>query len=104
MITRTALRIKSYAHDFRTIFVLIKTALGKTYEVANALTDESQAQIPEIYSISGKYDLIATYHLSPNTDVGRFINEELHRVPNIVDTYTMVAFRPFTKDSLQDLE
>ncbi len=88
----------------RTIFVMIKTALGKTYDVADALTDEKQAHIPEIYSISGKYDLIAKYHLPPGTDVGHFINEEVHRVPNIVDTYTMVAFRPFTKDSLQDLE
>jgi DNA-binding Lrp family transcriptional regulator len=87
----------------RTIFVLIKTALGKTYEVADALTDERCSQIPEIYSISGEYDLIAKYHLEGDVDVGRFINEELHRVPNIVDTCTMVAFRTFSKDRLQDL-
>lgn len=37
----------------RTIFVLNKTALGKTYEVANALTDEGQSYVLEIYSISG---------------------------------------------------
>lgn len=88
----------------RTIFVLIKTALGKTYEVANALTDEGQTHLPEIYSISGKYDLIAKYHLPSDIDVGHFINEDLHRVPHIVDTYTMVAFRPFTKDTLQGLD
>ena len=88
----------------RTIFVLIKTALGKTYDVASALCDEGKPHIPEIYSISGKYDLIAKYHLPANIDVGRFINDDLHRVPHIVDTYTMVAFRPFTKDTLEDLE
>jgi DNA-binding Lrp family transcriptional regulator len=88
----------------RTIFVLIKTALGKTYEVAEALTDEGKPHIPEIYSISGKYDLIAKYHLPADVDVGRFINEDLHCVPHIVDTYTMVAFRPFSKDTLRDLE
>lgn len=87
----------------RTIFVLIKTALGKTYEVAEALTDDSRSQIPEVYSISGQHDLIAKYHLEGDVDVGRFINEELHRVPNIVDTCTMVAFRTFTKDNLKDL-
>lgn len=87
----------------RTIFVLIKTALGKTYEVAHALTDDNRSQIPEVYSISGQYDLIAKYHLEGEVDVGRFINEELHRVPGIVDTCTMVAFRPFTKDTLGDL-
>ncbi|MGD9603803.1 MAG: Lrp/AsnC ligand binding domain-containing protein [Gammaproteobacteria bacterium] len=88
----------------RTIFVLIKTALGKTYDVANSLSDEAQKFIPEIYSISGKYDLIAKYHLPSDIDVGHFINEELHRVPHIVDTYTMVAFRPFTKDTQPGLE
>ena len=88
----------------RTIFVLIKTALGKTYDVASALTDEGKPHLPEIYSISGKYDLIAKYHLPADIDVGHFINEDLHRVPHIVDTYTMVAFRPFTKDTLEDLE
>ncbi len=88
----------------RTIFVLIKTALGKTYDVANALTDEAKPHIPEIYSISGKYDLIAKYHLPADIDVGHFINDDLHRVPSIIDTYTMVAFRPFSKDTLQDLE
>lgn len=87
----------------RTIFVLIKTALGRTYDVAAALSDEQRSQIPEIYSISGRYDLIAKYHLPADVDVGRFINDELHRVPDIVDTYTMVAFRPFTKDTLRDL-
>jgi DNA-binding Lrp family transcriptional regulator len=87
----------------RTIFVLIKTALGKTYDVAHELTDDSRSQIPEVYSISGTYDLIAKYHLEGDVDVGRFINEELHRVPGIVDTCTMVAFRPFTKDTLADL-
>lgn len=87
----------------RTIFVLIKTALGRTYDVAAALCDERRSQIPEIYSISGRYDLIAKYHLPADVDVGHFINEELHRVPDIVDTYTMVAFRPFSRDTLQDL-
>ena len=85
----------------RTIFVLIKTALGKTYEVAESLTEESRAVIPQVYSISGEYDLIAQYYLEGDVDIGRFINEELHRVPHIVDTHTLVAFRAFTPDRLQ---
>ena len=85
----------------RTIFVLVKTALGKTYEVANALTDESRAVIPEVYSISGQYDLIAKYYLEGDVDIGRFINEELHGTPGIVDTNTLVAFRAFAPDRLK---
>ena len=84
----------------RTIFVLIKTALGKTYEVAESLTEESREVIPQVYSISGEYDLIAQYYLEGEVDIGRFINEELHRVPHIVDTHTLVAFRAFAPDKL----
>ena len=85
----------------RTIFVMIKTALGKTYEVAESLTEENRAVIPQVYSISGEYDLIAQYYLESEVDIGRFINEELHRVPHIVDTHTLVTFRAFTPDRLQ---
>lgn len=85
----------------RTIFVLIKTALGKTYEVAELLTEESRVEIPQVYSISGEYDLIAQYYLEGEVDIGRFINEELHSVPHIVDTHTLVAFRAFARDKLQ---
>ena len=85
----------------RTIFVMIKTALGKTYEVADSLTEESRSVIPQVYSISGQYDLIAQYYLENEVDIGRFINEELHCVPHIVDTHTLVAFRAFTPDRLQ---
>jgi len=84
----------------RTFFVRIKTALGKTYEVADALTDEARAVIPEVYSISGQYDLIAKYHLEGEVDIGRFVNEELHRIPGIVDTHTLVAYRAFSRDTL----
>ena len=84
----------------RTFFVMIKTALGKTYEVADALTDEARAVIPEVYSISGQYDLIAKYHLEGEVDIGRFVNEELHRIPGIVDTHTLVAYRAFSRDTL----
>lgn len=84
----------------RTFFVMIKTALGKTYEVADALTDEARPVIPEVYSISGQYDLIAKYHLEGEVDIGRFVNEELHRIPGIVDTHTLVAYRAFSRDTL----
>lgn len=82
----------------RTIYVLIKCKLGKTYDVAAKLVDEAGDNVPLVHSISGQYDLIARYDLQANDDIGRFVNERIQRIPEIVDTNTMICFNVFTKD------
>lgn len=82
----------------RKIFVLIKCRLGKSYEVAARLIDDIE-EAPAVDSISGDYDLIATFHVDPDTDIGRFVNEKVHAVPDIVDTKTIICFNAFTKDA-----
>ncbi|WP_036259733.1 Lrp/AsnC ligand binding domain-containing protein [Methylocapsa aurea] len=74
-------------------FVEIKCALGRTYEVANAL---AQAEIAsEIYSIAGSYDILAKFYVGKEVDIGRFIGERLHVIPGILDTRTIIAFKAF---------
>lgn len=80
----------------QTIFVQIKCALGKAYEVATAIADEAETNhLHAVYSTSGAYDLIAQFHLSDDTDVGRFVNERVHVYPGIRDTYTIMALKAF---------
>ncbi len=82
----------------RKIFVLIKCQLGKSYDVAARLIDEID-EAPAVDSISGDYDLIATFFVASDTDIGRFVNENVHAIPNIVDTKTIICFNAFTKDA-----
>jgi len=77
----------------QTFFVEIKCALGRTYEVANAL---AQAEIAsEIYSIAGSYDILAKFYVGKNVDIGHFIGEKVHVIPGILDTRTIIAFKAF---------
>ncbi len=81
----------------RTFFIFIKCELGHTYGVAEKLVEDFDV-VPFVFSISGKYDLIAQYHLPGDHDIGRFINETVHKIPGIRDTETIICFNPFTAD------
>ncbi len=74
-------------------FVQIKTELGKAYDVATALADAEIAS--EIYSTAGGYDLMVKFYLEEGEDVGHFINEQVHSISGVKDTYTIVTFRAF---------
>ena len=74
-------------------FVQIKCALGKSYQVANALADAEIAS--EIYSTTGDYDLLVKFYVEPGTDIGHFINEKVQTIPGIHDTRTIITFKAF---------
>ena len=74
-------------------FVQIKCALGRTYAVASALAEAEIAS--EIYSIAGDYDILAKFYVSAGTDIGHFVGEEVHPIPGIVDTRTVITFKAF---------
>jgi DNA-binding Lrp family transcriptional regulator len=77
----------------QTFFVEIKCALGRTYEVANAL---AQAEIAsEIYSIAGHYDILAKFYVGQEVDIGHFVGEKVQTIAGIVDTRTIITFKAF---------
>ena len=77
----------------RAFFVHVKCDLGKAYEVATAIADKEIAS--EIYSTAGEFDLLVKLYLDAEQDIGQFVNEEIHSVPGIRDTYTLITFKAF---------
>jgi DNA-binding Lrp family transcriptional regulator len=77
----------------QTFFIEIKCGLGKTYQVASALADREIAS--EIYSTAGNYDILAKFHVDDGVDVGHFVAENVHPIPNIADTRTIITFKAF---------
>ncbi len=77
----------------QTFFVEIKCALGRTYEVANALAEAEIAS--EIYSIAGNYDILAKFYVEKNVDIGHFVGEKVQKISGIVDTRTIITFKAF---------
>jgi DNA-binding Lrp family transcriptional regulator len=74
-------------------FVQIKCQLGKAYQVANQLAEAEIAS--EVYSTAGDYDLLVKFYVDAGTDIGHFVNEKVHCIPGIKDTYTIITFKAF---------
>lgn len=77
----------------QTFFVEIKCALGRTYEVANALAEAEIAS--EIYSIAGGFDILAKFYVGKEVDIGHFVGEHVQRIAGIADTRTIITFKAF---------
>ena len=78
----------------QTIFVMVKCALGKAYEVAeDALSVEG---ISEVYSTSGQYDLLMKCYLDEKTDIGHFVTSQIQTLANVKDTFTIITFKAFS--------
>lgn len=78
----------------QTIFVMVKCELGRAYEVADAAVETER--VSEVYSISGQYDLMLKCYLEDEVDIGHFVNETIHGLPGIKDTFTIIAFKAFS--------
>ncbi len=74
-------------------YVQIKCELGQAYTVAAALGDAEVAS--EIHSTSGDFDLLAKVYVEDNVDIGHFVNNRIHAIEGIRDTYTILTFKAF---------
>ena len=74
-------------------FIQFKCQLGKAYDVAADLAEREIAS--EVYSISGEYDLLAKFYVETGTDIGHFVNENVHPIAGIERTLTTLTFKAF---------
>ncbi len=82
----------------KTIFVMAKCELGRAYAVADQAVQEI-AEVSEVYSTSGEYDLLMKFYLADAADIGHFVTERVQVLPGIKDTFTIIAFKAFSSDT-----
>jgi len=56
--------------------------------------------ITEVYSVSGRFDLVAIIRLPHNDDLAELITEKVTKVEGIIKTESMVAFKTLTKQDV----
>jgi DNA-binding Lrp family transcriptional regulator len=64
-------------------------------------TAEAIAGIPgisEVYSVSGDYDLMAIIKVKNYDDIASVVTEQMVKVPGIVRTNTISAFRVYSRN------
>ena len=79
----------------QTIFIMVKCELGETYKVADNAAQNID-QVSEVHSISGEYELLMKCFLDDGVDIGHFVTEDIHRLPGVRDTFTLITFKAFT--------
>jgi DNA-binding Lrp family transcriptional regulator len=77
----------------RAVFVMVKTEPGHTTEVANRIAEVDS--FSECFSITGQYDLLVKLYIEDVDSLGRLIESQIHSIPHIRDTFTILTFEAF---------
>jgi len=84
-----------------TSIILMNVDRTSINEVAAKLVEFDE--ISEVYSVSGKYDLIAIVRVRTNDDLSILVTVKLRNVENITATETMLAFKAYSKHDLESM-
>jgi DNA-binding Lrp family transcriptional regulator len=82
-----------------TAVLLMKVERGRVNEVAEALADVPG--ITEVYSVAGRYDLVAVIRVRETEEMAELVTGRLAAVPGICDTETLTAFRAYSRHDLE---
>lgn len=82
-----------------TAIVFVHAETPRIPEVAEAIAEIDG--VSEVYSVTGKVDLIVIVRTRRNEDVADIVSDQLNKVPGVVDTETHIAFRALSKHDLE---
>ncbi len=81
--------------------VLLKTERGRINEVATQLAELEG--ISEVYSVGGRYDLVAILRVRDNEAMAALVTEHMLKVQGIAHSETLLAFRAFSRHDLESM-
>ena len=84
-----------------TSIILMNVERSLVNQVAEQIAD--RAEISEVYSVAGTYDLVAIVRVADNDDLARLVTEHLTQVEGIIHTETMLAFRAYSRHDLEEM-
>jgi DNA-binding Lrp family transcriptional regulator len=79
----------------------LKVARDRIGEIAEALAD--MEGISEVFSVSGRYDLVAIARVPGNDDLAELVTGRMLKIEGIRDTETMLAFRAYSRHDLEGM-
>jgi DNA-binding Lrp family transcriptional regulator len=82
-----------------TAIVLVKTAVDRVGEVAEAIAD--LPGVTEVYSVTGEIDLVALVRVRAHDELAQVIPGQLNKVDGVVSTETHIAFRTYSRHDLE---
>ena len=82
-----------------TSIILINAERNKINEVAEKLQEITG--VSEVYSVSGKYDLVAIIRVKNNDDLADLVTKKMLAIDGIAKTETMLAFQAYSRHDLE---
>lgn len=79
--------------------VLLTIERDKINKVADTIADFEG--VSEVYSVAGRYDLVAVIRVKTNDDLARVVTEHIRGVAGITSSETLIAFQVFSRHDLE---
>ena len=84
-----------------TAITVLNVERGKINEVAEQLVEIDG--VSEVFSVGGRYDLIAIIRVKHNEDLADVVTEHIRKIEGIRRTETMLAFRAYSRHDLEEM-
>ena len=84
-----------------TAIILIKAERTRLRAVGEALADIDG--ISEVYTVAGRYDLVAMVRVRRNDDLADLVTGRLRDLDGIESTETLISFRTWSRHDLESL-
>ena len=81
-----------------TAIVLMNVERSRVNRTAEELA--GMQEVSEVYSVSGRFDLVAMIRVKTNDQVAEMVTNRLPEVEGIQSTETMLAFRAYSRHDL----
>lgn len=81
-----------------TAIVFVKAEVARIPEVAETIA--SLDGVSEVYSVTGKIDLVALVRVREHEDVASVVADRLNKVDGVIETETHIAFRAYSRHDL----
>lgn len=79
--------------------VMIKARTDQVSELAAALAETEG--VSEVFSVAGQWDLVAIVRVRDNDDLARVVTDRIRKIPGIVGSETMIAFRSYSRSEVE---
>jgi DNA-binding Lrp family transcriptional regulator len=82
-----------------TAVVLLKAKTREIGALAAALVDLEG--VAEVYSVAGRYDLVAIVRARRNEDLADIVSDRMHALPGIEASETLISFRVYRNKDVE---
>jgi len=82
-----------------TAIVLVNAERDKINDVAEELVNFGE--ISEVYSVGGRYDLVAISRVERNEELAELVTKHIATIEGIRNTETMIAFKTYSRHDLE---